>query len=207
MLARLNSYLEARQGRAGRIVAALVVVIILMSAALLYQWLDVGDMFDPPYPSEVTPLSLDGNEVMWEYQGISWFSGYTLNWTNMSVWWGGFHDEDSGWAYHATPESFLTYGGENLSQGVEATVVIPAGLYDQTIHTDVTGNGVFDSGDYIVFEYGSETVPEDNVFTVALACHLHPEWSEEFSFAVADGDFYSWRSSSLNTDDPWWEFP
>ena len=94
MLSRLNSYLEARAGRAGRIVAALIVVIVLMSAAMLYQWLDVGDMFDPPYPSEATPLSLDGNNVLWEYQGISHFSGYTLNWTNMSVWWGGFHDED-----------------------------------------------------------------------------------------------------------------
>ena len=206
MLTRLNSYLEARSGRAGRIVAALVIVIVLMSAALLYQWLDVGDMFDSPYPSEVTPLSLDGNGVLWEYQGISWFSGYTLNWTNMSVWWGGFRDEGSSWAYRAHPETFVAYGAENLSQGLEATMVIPAGLYEQERFTDVTGNGIFDSGDHIVFDYG-EIIPEDNVFTVALACHIHPEWSMEFSFAVDDGDFYSWRSYSLNTDDPWWEFP
>lgn len=205
MLARLNSYFEARSGRAGRIVAALVIVIVLMSAAMLYQWLDVGDMFDPPYPSEVTPLSIDGDGVLWEYQGISWFSGYTLNWTNMSVWWGGFHDEDSGLSYHCTPESFLAYGAENLSKGVEATMVIPAGLYEQLLFTDVTGNGIFDSGDYIVFDYGIESIPEDNVFTVALACHIYPEWSEEFSFALDDGEFYSWRSYSLNTEDPWWE--
>jgi len=205
MIKRLDSYLDSRPGRAGRVIAVLVIVIILMSAALLYQWLDIRNMFDSPYPLEETPLSLDGNDVLWEYQGISWFSGYTLNWTNMSVWWGGFHDESTGWSYHATPESFLAYGAESLSQGVEATMAIPAGLYDQTLFTDVTGNGIFDSGDYIVFDYGVETIPENNVFTVALACHLYPEWNEEFSFAVDDGDFYSWRSYSLNYEDPWWE--
>jgi hypothetical protein len=69
----------------------------------------------------------------------------------------------------------------------------------------VAGNGIFDSGDYIVFDYGIESISEDNVFVLALACVIYPEWNEEYSFAVNDGRLYAWRSYSLNTHDPWWE--
>jgi hypothetical protein len=205
VLERLGSYLDSKQGRAVRIFVVLLVVIVILSASLAYHLLDLGSLFDSPYPSEATPLSLDGDSVKWAYQGIAWFSGYTINYTNMSLWWGGFQGDGCSWSYGLRPANFQAHGADTLSEGVQTTLVIDLGEYCQVRLTDVAGNGIFDSGDYIVFDYGIESISEDNVFVLALACVIYPEWNEEYSFAVNDGRLYAWRSYSLNTHDPWWE--
>ena len=209
MLTRLNSYLEARSGRAGRIVAALVVVIILMSAAMLYQWLDVGGMFDPPYPSEVTPLTLADDGIVWT---ASFDPSKSTNYTFMR--WHWFKETaGSGFGFEL-PLANLT-SQHMLSSGTQVSADV---LY-ATI-TDILGDGEFNTGDKILFngDPGSEFPVEGTIYRLALVyIGWTGEWEDEYfignfdnvywgeySCAVESGNFYSWRSNDLSAGFPWW---
>ena len=216
MLSRLSSYLEAMPSRAARVVVVLFVVIILMSTAILYQWLDLGDVFESPYPSETTSLNLVDGDVVWANQGISHFIGYTMNYSNISLRWMAHLDVatlniGTYELANETQLAVLSTGSEaTLTRNMSAGITVNGDEYfslQRICVTDLTGNGLFDMGDYITFDFGEHAIPEDTVHTVALACVTDPIWHAEFSFAVHNGEFYTWRSSDLNWHEPWWERP
>lgn len=134
MLSRLNSYLVSKSGRAGRVVALLIVVLILMSSAFLYQWLDLGSLFrsSSSYRSETTPLNMVDGDIVWVNPGISHFPGYILNYSNMSLTFQvALHQEPDGGGlgierigtYHLANESQLAL----LGTGSEVTMSRPMG--------------------------------------------------------------------------------
>jgi len=196
MLRRLTEYLGAKPRRAGMIVMTLVVVLILIVAGNLFQLLNVGRYFEPPYPSETTPLSLVNNGIRWDnpimFQGACY---------NKSVFrWGALFG----------PVAFESQQA-NLSSGSSATVITNVGQtadlsywINLTIY-DSTGDGMPGYGDYIIFTGAPQQ--SDTVYTVALA-YLGGVGGgfagSEYSYAIHDGKFYSWASDTLNTAPPWW---
>jgi hypothetical protein len=222
MLSRLDSYLESKSGRAGRVVALLIVALILMTSAFLYQWLDLGSLLrsSPSYRSETTPLNMVDGDIVWVNPGISHFPGYTLNYSNMSLFFQvSLHQEPDGGGlgiggvgtHNLANESQLAL----LSTGSEVTMSRPMGLTGYTdggdyfsmsqIHvTDLLGDGLFDIGDYITFDMEVQPIPEDTTFTIGLACYTEPVWVFEYSFAVSDGEFHTWPSFYLEYDWPWY---
>jgi hypothetical protein len=222
MLSRLNSYLESKSGRAGRVVALLIVVLILMTSAFLYQWLDLGSLFksSPSYRSVTTPLNLVDGDIVWVNPGISHFPGYTLNYSNMSLTFQvSLHQEPDGgglgiervYTYHLANESqlaLLSTGSEvTMSRQMNLTGYTDGGDYfsmSQIHVTDLLGDGLFAIGDYITFDIGEEPIPEDTTCTIGLACYTEPVWVFEYSFAVSHGEFCTWRSFYLEYDWPWY---
>ena len=71
--------------------------------------------------------------------------------------------------------------------------------------TDSTGDGFFGVGDDVIFHFTPHL--DDTVYVVAL--HYRSEggymggW--EYSYAIHDGKFYSWRSYTLDNTTPWWD--
>ena len=196
MLRRLTEYLGAKPRRTAMIVMTLVLVLILIVAGNLFQLLNVGRYFEPPYPSETTPLSLVNNGVRWDnpimFQGAS-YNKTVFRWGPL----GG----------HVAFESQQA----QLSTGSAATVVMTAAQasdmsywYNLSI-TDSTGDGVPGSGDYIIFTGPPQE--SDTVYTVALAYlgGVHGGFAgSEYSYAIHDGKLYSWASNNLHTTPPWW---
>ena len=52
-----------------------------------------------------------------------------------------------------------------------------------------------------------QDIREDVVYTVALAYVTDAQMAGygEFSYAMHDGELYSWVSHSLNWDEAWWD--
>jgi hypothetical protein len=176
-------------------IIALLVVVILMGTTLLVMVLDDLNMFERPYPSESTPLSLVDGKVVWTGQLDYWMSeNETFDYRNLRLAWGIAHS--GGY----TTNELANY--TQLSTGTEATA--SRLFFDFSIHvTDLLGNGLFQRGDYVTFDFAPEGIPEDAVHSVALA-DVVSEWNQEFSFAIHNGGFYSWRSDTLPADYPWW---
>lgn len=181
------------------IVVTLVIVLILIVAGNLFQLLNVGRYFEPPYPSETTPLSLVENGVRWDNPIMFQVASY-----NKTV----FHWGDLGG--HVAFESQQA----QLSSGSAATVIMTVAQaadlsywVNLTIH-DSTGDGVPGSGDYIIFTGAPHE--SDMVYTVALA-YLGGAGGgyalAEYSYATHHGKFYSWASDTAGTRMPWWYFP
>ena len=157
---------------------------------------------------------------MWVNPGISHSPGYTLNYSNMSLTFQvSLHQEpDEGgfllervYTYHLANESQLAL----LSAGSEATMSRPMNVTGYTdggdyfsmsqIHvTDLLGDGLFDVGDYITFDIMELPIPEDTTFTIGLACYTEPVWVFEYSFAVSNGELYTWQTFCLGYDWPWY---
>jgi hypothetical protein len=196
MLRRLTEYLGAKPRRAAMIVMTLLVILILIVAGNLFQLLNVGRYFEPPYPSETTPLSLVDNGIRWDnpimFQGASY---------NKTV----FHWRDIGGHVAFDSQQAL------LSSGSAATVVmIVAQAADLSYWvnltiTDSTGDGTPGFGDYIIFTGGPQE--SDTVYTVALA-YLGGVGGgyalSEYSYAIHDDKLYSWASDTARTRMPWW---
>jgi hypothetical protein len=201
--------------------------------SVLGATLDIGGLFDPPYPSELTPLSWDEGSVVWTASETIIFhensmmvatgdnepsdlyeeyGGWGRNWSDMHFFFG-----------YSTGSWDIGYPGislndqSELSLGFEATITIPAGgwvLDGQEIEfnlafTDFQGNGYFDKCDLVALEASPNigtTVFRDYIYTLALA-YICPTYRyvPEFSFTFHDGEFYSWESDTLNSDQPWWE--
>jgi hypothetical protein len=231
MLRRLASFAERRPKSAAKVIFALAIALVVVTLGVLVAIVDMGNLFQPPYPSETTPLSWDEGSVVWTAVDTIVFtgSGYVISMedTNPS----DLYAEYDGWGRNYSSLRFSwgrihgTLGGlvvndsdqQELSAGVEATVesYVGGAIMDgqevnySLVVTDLQGNGAFDRGDQITFKVSSSigaSAYEDEAYTLALVC-LDPRILHvgEFSFAFHDGEFYSWESSVLTWDQPWWE--
>ncbi|HUV60546.1 MAG TPA: hypothetical protein VMW71_00055 [Thermoplasmata archaeon] len=192
-----------------RVIIALIIVVILLSAAIAVMVFDDLGILEPPYPSEDTPLELVDGEIMWTGELDHWMNdSQTFDYRNLRLHW---LVGDTG--RHTTDE-LANY--TQLSVGSLVTVTRPLiveyrvdGItyHDvQEIHvTDLLGDGLFGQGDSIAFDFAEYGIPEDTIHTVALA-DIVCEWNRELSFAIHDGDFYSWESDDLPSDYPWWVY-
>lgn len=193
-----------------RMIIALLIVVVLMGTTLFVMVLDDLKILDPPYPSESTPLSLVEGDVIWTGELNYWmYESETFDYRDLRLYW------RVAWVGRYITNELANY--TQLSVGSLVTVTRPLTVeysedgiacHDlQEIHvTDLLGNGLFERGDYIAFDFAEYGIPEDMVHTVALVC-VACEWNQEFSFAVHDGDFYSWESNDLPSDYPWWVYP
>lgn len=186
----------AKSNGKDRMIIALLVVVVLMGTALLVMVLDDLNIFERPYPSESTPLSLVDGKVVWTGQLDYWMDeNETFDYRNLRLAW-----EIEGHQGGATMNELVNY--TLLSTGTEATV--SRSFYDFSVHvTDLQGNGLFERGDYVTFDFAPDGIPEDTVHSVALA-DVVSEWNREFSFAIHNGGLYSWGSDTFPADYPWW---
>ncbi len=227
MIERIGNFLASDTRRAAKVVLALAVALIIVAAAAVLSAVDLEGLFEDPYPSEDTPLTFSVDSVIWTGQyNISFDqagSGYSIsyllplegtgaNYSLMRFMWG----YGSGWlsgSVASESDQLL------LSAGSRATVesrlgVFNPGLAGEIVYslviTDVLGDGAFGYGDQIAFKESPATswTAEDTVGTVALVYigeHRTYTGFGEHSFALHDGDFYSWGSHELNWDDPWYD--
>lgn len=189
--------------------------------------LDIGGLFDPPYPNESTPLSWTEGLVAWTAVDTVIFDGgggYSLFPDHMDP--SDCYDMSDGWGRNYSCIRFYWEscdGGffgplvndleqQELCSGIETTADFPFawrgdGVTYSLVVTDLQGNGAFDRGDSITFKRSpSANTYEDDVYAIALIC-LCPQVLRigEFSFAFHDGEFYSWESRDLDWTQPWWE--
>lgn len=178
-----------------KVIAALIVVVISMGTTILVMVLDDLGVFDSPYPSESTALDMIDGAVTWTCQLDFWmYKNQTFDYRNLRLAW--FY----GTQWGMTTDELANYS--QLNGGTSITVTRPFLLL--SIHvTDILGNGLFERGDFIVFDYGEEGILKDTVYTVSLA-DVASEWNQEVSFAVHGSDFYSWNTEILPADYPWW---
>ncbi|MCJ7490425.1 MAG: MotA/TolQ/ExbB proton channel family protein [Thermoplasmata archaeon] len=231
MLRRLASFAEKGPKSAAKVIFALAVALIVVILGVLVAIVDMGNLFEAPYPSETTPLSWDDGSITWTATDTVIFGeNHTLF---------GFGDEDpsdlyaefGGWGRNYSDICFswdYLRGGiggpvvndseqQELSRGIVATVEIIAGgvildgqEFDLSLEiTDFQGNGAFDRGDRIIFKVPPSAIASvyaDEVYTLALA-YLGAQfvYVGVCSFAFHDGKFYSWESHHLSWDKPWWE--
>jgi len=231
MLRRLASFAETSPKNAAKVIFALAIAFVAVIVGVLAAIVDIGSPFESPYPSETTPLSWNDGLVVWTAVDTIVFteSGYAIAtgdddpsdlYAEYGGWGRNYSSMHFGWGSHEMRFGAVANDSEQqeLSAGVEVTIERYAGgavVYGQEINyslvvTDLQGNGAFDRGDQItfkVFPYTGAVYYEDEIYTIALVYVIDP-WSlyvGEFSFAFHDGEFYSWTSSVLTWDQPWWE--
>lgn len=174
------------------------IALMLSLATILAQALDLGQYSEPPYPSEDTPLALAENGIVWT--GSEELFNPT-NYTFMRWHW------ECGGSGFDRPLANLT-AQEMLSSGTQASVDVPLATI-----TDILGDGEFNVGDQILFRgYGTfqEFPMERTIYRIALiyigwdGLNFNMKYWGEYSCAVVDGKFYSWRSYELSAGLPWW---
>lgn len=200
MLERMAEYLGAKPRRAAGIVLTLAVVSIIAVAGNISQLLNLGQYFEPPYPSESTPLSLVDDGIRWD--NLLMFQPATYN--NTKFYWA---DESHGLG---GPVAFDDEQAE-LSAGSSVTIVrtvaqaADLSYWVNLTIFDSTGDGNPGYGDNIMFTGAPHR--SDIVYTIALAYVGGPQGGfagAEFDYAIHDGKFYSWESDMDRTTPPWW---
>jgi hypothetical protein len=201
MLDRLSKYLGEKPRRAALIVMTLVVVLILVVAGSLFQLLNLGSYFEPPFPSESTPLSLVDDGIYWSNPIM--FETATYNktafyWRNETIGLGGTPIASDDQQANLSSGSSVTIV-KTIAQAPDLSYCVNLTIYDST------GDGKPGSGDYILFT--GPPHKSDIVYTIALAYVGGPLGGfagGEFDYAIHDGKFYSWESDMDNTAPPWW---
>lgn len=228
MIEKIGNFLASDKRRAAKVVLALAVALIIVAAAAVLSAVDLGGLFEDPYPSEDTPLTLSVDSVIWTGQyNISFdlagggysvsdvlpLEGIGANYSLMRFLWG----DGSGWlggAVASESDQLLLSAGSRATVESEVSVFNP-GLAGEIVYslviTDVLGDGAFGYGDQIAFKESPATtwIAEDTVGTVALVYigeHRTYTGFGEYSFALHDRDFYSWGSHELNWEEPWYDF-
>lgn len=209
-MSRLSSYLESKQGRAPRIILILLVIIILMGSTLLYHTLDIGRLFEPPYPSDDTPLTLTSSGVIWtmdrdiSVDGEFKYANIYFTWGNETSRWAGplVNDSEQEALSQGIPISIeASYGAQGTTEGVWIQI--------STIQSELTGDGDFGLGDGVEFAARptpNSLVAEDEVKIVALIYLGNVTVPlGEYSYVVHNGKFYSWKSSNLDWSRPWYD--
>jgi len=221
VVGRLTTYLRTNPRRGAAVVIALSAAAVVLIAGVLGPVL-----MDQPYPSEVTPLSLDASgDVCWTgTANISFVDGHCIpstdepiqgwscNYSELRFYLGGARSGWRGIPVNATEQ-------KALAMGSETTVVTPLGeliltgapnIQYELVITDLLGDGAFGWGDKIALRESphADYHEEDVTFTFALT-YEHNLWNlfGEYSYAFHDGAFYSWRSSNLDWDSesPWYD--
>ena len=198
---RLSRSIRENPRSGPRIIYVLTAVIVVLLAGTIAYSANLGRFFAPPYPSEDTPIELTVDGVLWtcEYDPPAY-----SNYSHMKMIW----VEDT---FSSAAPVVAAEDQELLSTGVSATVD-----NGWATVTDVLGDGRFGSGDSILFKCLSvdpSAFPvEDSEYVVALVYasdeYAYSGWTlvnyGEFSWAVHDGEFYSWESQELAWQVPWW---
>jgi hypothetical protein len=212
LLDRMDSFWTAKPRRATTTVLVLTVVIMITLLAILAQSVDFRKVlpFLSPYESDDdSPLSLAENGV--KASGFNVLLGNSsLRYGNLKFYFGEEHGGSFGTVANA-PEL------ANLSSGVPVQVrrnTSGVSLEDGSIDwnylliSDAKGDGTFDDGDSITFVFAmTEPLAEDTVHVIAIHCLQDGfGYGWEYSLAIHDGKLYSWRSDTLNNQQPWWDF-
>ena len=231
MLRRLASFAGKSPKSAAKVIFALAIALTLVMLGVLVAILDIGGLFEAPYPSETTPLSWDNGSITWtaadtvifgeNHTLISYgdedpsdlyaeFGGWGRNYSDICLSWGHWHGATTGPVVNDSEQLELSAGvAATVENYVGGTFMDGQEVDYSLVVTDLQGNGAFDRGDQITFKVSSSigaSVYEDEAYTLALAyLGAHFVYVGEFSFAFHDGKFYSWKSDSLNWDQPWWE--
>jgi ribosomal protein L40E len=204
---RLGTYLQDNPRSGPRIIFILSVVLMLALVTILAQALDLGQYFEPPYPSEETPLTLAENGIVWTAASDPHYVS-----TNYSLMRWHWSNQFSGFD---RPLANLS-NQQTLGSGTQASVDV---VYARI--TDILGDGEFNIGDQILFngqDAWNEFPVEGTIYRLALIyVGWNGEWEDdcfegnfdifywgEYSCAVDDGKFYSWRSHELSSEFPWW---
>jgi len=200
---RLSVYLAENPRSGPQMIFALLAVIVLILAGIMVYSLDIGRYFEPPYPSEDTPLSITEDGVVWT---TSFDVHHTAtNYTFMRWTWG---EIVGGIGWGVTRPLANLANQQVLSSGTQVSV---DAVY-ATI-TDILGDGEFGTGDQILFrchDMGSDFPVEGAVYRMALVyigwdgVNLNLVGWGEYCCAVDDGRFYSWASDELPSGLPWW---
>jgi hypothetical protein len=215
MLEGFSSYLGAKPRRAMQIILCLSVVLVLILVVVLVQALDLSDPFAPPYPSEDTPLSLTTTGVTYTMDNTVTHYGSYPNYTSLRFHWGEVGPSGNGALWGLVADEIEQ---QRLSMNSSATVevfvaaqgAVPEWISYYLVIKDVQGNGVFENGDSITFRTNSSSILaplEDRVYIISLA-FIDDGWGRglgEYSCVVHGGKFYSWRSDTLNWNQPWWQ--
>lgn len=189
-------------------VTACVILILVVALAIVIAGFTLELSDSEPYPSDDLPMAIENGMVI-----------YT---ENMSI--GSQNSsDDNPWPYtgmkiilQVTDDNgfvkrpAIDFGNQScLSTGVRASVhqeLMNSSYVTVDINiTDFTGNGAFGEGDTIAFDL-DPTLKEGLVFTFGLL------WvdgqgggaAKEVSFAISDGQLYSWSSQTLG--DWYWPY-
>jgi hypothetical protein len=196
---RLGARLASRSRRVAVLVLALAVILVLTGVMLLMSHFDQA-----PYPSEKTGFSFVDGKVLYT-QEFTFSAGFN-NTTSPCVYTGmkihfqtGTVMSGLNWYYFGDQSQLSTHAratmNQSLAEGYNASMEI----------TDLTGDGGFNKGDTILFTLAP--LLEDTVYTMGLAFTAEGQTVAviEQSFAIHDGEFYTWNSHYLNTGwPPWW---
>jgi len=208
---RLSVYLVENPRRGPRVIYALLTVIILILAGIMVYSLDLGRYFEPPYPSEDTPLSITEDGIVWTafFDVTRQSTNYTLMRWHWSMQTSNLGSGDERPLANLTNQQALSSGTQTSVDVVYATI------------TDILGDGEFNTGDQILangWDMFGEFPVEGTVYRIALIyVGWEGEWEDdcyignfdvfywgEYSCAVDDGKFYSWASHELSWQLPWW---
>jgi ABC-type transport system involved in multi-copper enzyme maturation permease subunit len=200
MMEMLSSFLASRPKRAAVIVLTLIVVIALMLAGIAIGLSHFGQA---PYPSDNLPIKLVNDDVVFTMDTTEILENSSFNYTGMKI---AFRiSQVNGYVQIAYP-----FGNQSqLSAHANATMSqwLFQGTDNVNINiTDSTGDGSFDEGDTILFNF--EPLRADTIYTMGLFATADigagsAGWEMERSFAIHDGKLYAWNSNYLNTERPW----
>ena len=208
---RLSAYVVSKPKRAVQIVLALIVALVVTIAGTLIIAFDIGQSPEPPYPSDATPLSLAEDGVVWTREFNGSIAGLEMNYSSFRMCW---QYADSSGLERSSGQMVSEEDLPELNMSMSAVVHTSFGSrvpwYDApnltiafSIH-EVTGDGIFSTGDFIIMDDAPRT--EGIVYTWALAWVGVGTSCQEFSYAFHEGEFYSWRSSVLPTERVWYDF-
>jgi len=206
MIQRLSDHLGSKPRQRAIVMLAIVVALVVTSAALLVMAIQSSGIFEPPYPSEPSPLSLVTNGVRWTQPYTDILpEGGGLTYINFSLAWAVNREGGRvSTAWHLIDESDQAA----LNAGVPATVRASSWsirIWDVwlnvTVH-DLSGDGSLGIGDSFTFELSP--LLENRVFTMAWAWTGEHLMYTEYSFAIHDGKLYAWTSHDFSTEGPWW---
>ncbi|MGB2825675.1 MAG: hypothetical protein WBC49_03455, partial [Thermoplasmata archaeon] len=163
----------------------------------LFQLLNLGGYFEPPYPSESTPLSLVDDGIRWSSPLCFGPATYNLTkflWINETRGLYGPVASDGQQANLSSGSSITIV--KTITQASDLSYWINLTIYDST------GDGKPGSGDYILLT--GPPHKSDIVYTIALAYVANGSACAEYSYAIHNGKFYSWSSDTARTFVPWW---
>lgn len=177
--------------------------------------MDLGRYFEPPYPSESTPLTATEMGIEWTQQSDPYF-GFTEGWNYTSIWvyWSTVYTPYEGYTQSSTLVIRLYAAQDHLDNGYPASTEwhfgggVGYGLWVNV--TDAFGDGSFGEGDKIAIK----AVPEPasywqegytHVIGVAYVGEPCQVSLGVYNLAFHSGDFYSWQNQELSASIPWWE--
>jgi len=207
LLEKLAERLSSQKSKGAKVVVVLSIALILVSVGLLVQLVDIGSLFDPPYPSQDTPLTLAAPDtVLWTNPYNEFYDDHPLD--------GFFNYSEIAFCFRHEVSSHGSASLGFLANETEQALLSSGTPYTGDLRgigvVEVAGDGVFGPGDSIVFNSSEVFYPNEfdseTVFTVALMGlgPVNDHGLGEYSYAVHDGKFYSWRSHELDWDLPWY---